>query len=277
MAASLVEALSDPRPCACGCHDQLTVDERAQGAASLFRLDDALRGWGYLPLYEVRGHALWDAAQKQNDTSYRGVPLRDEECLYSRLVGSAVHEVLHALGGEPAGCNYGMGFGLPYGVPPEVPAGDERAYLEPFNRAEARAWAGVQPLARALFGIEWTLRRARDVGTYCFSPGNSTVEVPPGFRAVGHVDRQRQTERYYALARRLEEEARAWFDQADTVAALAARFAEAEAKGAKARARPWPDPVAIARKRPRPYGRNEVCGCGSGKKWKVCCGAALAT
>jgi hypothetical protein len=268
-----VEALSSPRPCACRCHDELTVEDRTQGATALFRMDDALRGWGYLPLYQIRGHALWDAAQKANDTAYRGVPLRDEECLYSRLVGSAVHEVLHALCGDPAACNYGMGFGLPYGVPTDVPPGDERDHLAPFNRAEARAWAGVQPFARALFGIDWTLRRARDVGTYCFAPGNSTVDVPPGFRAVGHVDRQRQPERYYALARCLEDEARAFFAAGENLADFAARFGEAERRGAGRRVRAWPDPAALARLPPRPYGRNDVCGCGSGKKWKKCCGA----
>ncbi len=139
----IVEAYERPHRCACDCHATLTVEERAQGVEAMFRLDDALRGWGYVPLYEVGAHRLYREAQRANDPSYRGIAVRDEVCLYRRLVGFAVHEALHALQGDPSLANHGIPFGLPYGVPSELPAGSERAYLHPFNQAEARAWVGV--------------------------------------------------------------------------------------------------------------------------------------
>jgi hypothetical protein len=231
-----------------------------------------MRGWSYTPLYEVGAHRLFREAQRANDASYRGIAVRDEVCVYRRLVGFAVHETLHALQGDPSRANHGIPFGLPYGVPSELPTGTERAFLHPFNQAEARAWVGVQPLARALFGIEWTLRTARDVGTYGFAGGNAIVDVPAGFRAVPHVDRQHHAERYYALAQRLEDEAAAWFTD-KKVRELCARFEEAEARGRLLRRKKYPPPVELARRDPLPLGRNDPCPCGSGEKYKKCCGA----
>jgi hypothetical protein len=240
----------------------------------MYRFDDAMRGWGYEPLYEPKANQLWREAQAKNDTSYRGVAVRDEECVYRRLVGAAVHELIHLFNGDPEKANYGVPFGLPYGVPLDVPAEPraERAYLDPFNRAEARAWVGIADVAEALFGIDWTLRTARDVGTYGFVPGNARVDVPPGFRRIAHVDRTIQPERYYDLARRIEEEERAWFSDA-RLAQLSARFADAEARGRAQRSEPYPAPERIAALGPKEPGRNEMCGCGSGKKYKKCCGA----
>jgi len=275
MALGLVDALSRPHPCPCDCFEALTVEERAQGIAALFRFDDAMRGWGYDPLYDPQAHNLFRAAQRANDASYRGVAVRDHACVTSRLLGFAVHEVLHALHGDTTQANYGIPFGMPYGVPESLPVGEERAYIEPFNRGEARAWVGVVPFAEAAFGIRWRLRTARDVGTYGFVGGNAIVDVPPGFRAVPHVDRVHHPERYYALARRLEEEERAAFTPA-FVDELVARFAEAERLGAAKRKRPWPDPMALARIAPKWPGRNDPCICGSGKKWKACCEANLS-
>lgn len=271
-APGLVEVLRRPPPCACDCHLTLTVDERRAAIEALFRCDDAMRGWGYLPLYTPSAPKLWREAQAKNDTAYRCVAVRAEACVYRRLLGFAVHESLHALHGDPTRANYGIPFGLPYGVPVESPDGGEAAYLHPFNQGEARAWVGVQPLARVLFGIEWTLRTARDVGTYGFAGGNAVVEVPPGFRPVPHVDRQHHPERYYALARKLEDEARAYFSD-EKLAELAGRFDEAAAKGRTLRKTPWPPADQLARLGPVLPGRNDPCLCGSGEKLKKCCGA----
>src|SRR5262249_43988044 len=205
-----LEARRGPPPGAADCWNGLTTAERRQGIAAMFRFDDAMRGWGYTPLYQPAAPKLWREAQKRNDTSYRCIAVRDEACVYRRLVGFAVHETLHALEGDTSLPNYGVPFGLPYGVPLDLPEGGEKEYLERFNVGEARAWVGVQPLSRSLFGIEWPLRTARDVGTYGFPGGNAVVDVPPGFRAVPHVDRVHHPQRYYALARRLEDDARAY-------------------------------------------------------------------
>jgi SEC-C motif len=269
---TLIDALGRPPPCVCDCFNGLTVEERAQGIGAMFRFDDAIRGWGYLPLYEPAAPALWRAAQKKNDTTYRCIAVRDEACVYRRLVGFAVHETIHALEGDTSLANYGVPFGLPYGVPVDLPEGDEKDYLNRFNVGEARAWVGVAPLGRALFGIDWELRTARDVGTYGFPGGNAIVDVPPGFRPVPHVDRQLHPQRYYALARRLEDEARNYFTD-ERLTEMRARFETAETAGQKKRKQPWPDPLELARIPPSRPGRNDLCVCGSGKKFKKCCGA----
>src|SRR5262249_49283709 len=155
MAVSLLSALQDPVQCRCECHQTLTAEERTLGIAGLFRFDDTLRGWGYEPLYEVGAERLWHEAQARNDPNYRGVAVRDGVCIYRRLVGFAVHELLHALQGDTALANYGVPFGLPYAVPSEVPVGGEKPVLARFNEMEARAFVGVGPAAQAWFGIDW--------------------------------------------------------------------------------------------------------------------------
>ena len=238
----------------------------------MMRFDDALRGWGYEPLYEPRAHGLFHEARMRNDASYRGVPVRDHACIYTRLVGFAVHELIHAAVGEPGEANYGVPWGLPYGVPEDLPAGEEEGHLLPFNLAEACAFVGVGAYARALFGIEWPLATARDVGTYGFFGGNALVEVPPGFRPIPHVDRQIAPTVYYPLARDLEARARAFID-ASTLADWCEAFRAAEEVGRARRPKPFPEPAALAAIEPVAVGRNDLCVCGSGKKFKRCCGA----
>jgi hypothetical protein len=265
----LVSVLRDPLPCACACHATLTLEQRAQGVAAMYRFDDAMHGWGYQPDYTMGAHRLWRAAQLRGDPGYRGIAVRDHACVYRRLVGFAVHEVLHALCGDPVRANYGIPFGLPYGVPVDVPPAEEKAYLARFNDQEARAFVGVAPLARALFGIDWAVYTARDVGTYGFAGGMSIVDVPAGYRPVPHVDRQNQPDRYYALARRLEREASVWVDA--HLGELVAGFEAAETRGRSARQVRRPPPEQLAARPPRTPGRNDPCPCGSGQKFKRCC------
>ena len=128
-------------------------------------------------------------------------------------------------------------------------------------------------LAARLYGVDWPLRTARDVGTYGFVGGNALVEVPPGFRPVPHYDRQEHPTRYYALARRIEDEARAWFTP-ERIEALVARVEAAERTGRGKRPCAFPPAAELARLRPGKLGRNDLCPCGSGEKWKRCCGQA---
>jgi hypothetical protein len=197
--------------------------------------------------------------------------VRFGECIYRRLLGSMVHECLHAIGGDVSKPNYGYLFGLPYGVPEDVPASEEEAFLEPFNVGEARAWVGVWIVARRMFGVDWDLRTARDIGTYGFPGGNALVPVPAGFRAVAHIDRQHHAERYYARGRALEAGARAWFEEPGNLDMVVRRIDEAAAVGNKKRPRKYPDPATVARTAPKKIGRNEACVCGSAQKFKDCC------
>jgi hypothetical protein len=268
--AGLLDVLERPYPCACACHEMLSAEERAQGVSALFRLDDAFRGWDYDPIYELGADRLFRAQKERNDAGFRGIAMRDDTCNSRRLVGFAIHEMIHLLDGDPTKSNYGMPWGLPYGVPPEV--GDDAAYLDRFNRSEARAWVGVATLARHFFSIAWQLLTARDVGTYGFPGGNALVDVPPGYRAVPHWDPIHHKARYYALARKLEEEERAFFTD-EKLAEWRSRFEEAERRGAAKRKQPWPAPEKIAAIAPRLPDRNDPCLCGSGKKYKKCCGA----
>jgi hypothetical protein len=270
---TIADALTTARTCPCACHATLSVTDKTRGVAALYRCDDALRGFGYSPLYDVHGDALWREAQKRNDATYRGVAVRFGECIYRRLLGSMLHEIIHASVGDTSKANYGIPFGLPYGVPESIPPSEEERYLDAHNFCEARAFVGVWILGRAMFQIDWDLRTARDVGTYGFVGGNALVSVPKGFRPVAHIDRNHHTDRYYARARKLEDTARTWFD-APRVNAMIAGVNEAAAKGAASRPGRWPEPEVVARLAPKKIGRNEPCTCGSAKKVKQCCGDA---
>jgi len=268
---TVVSAVTSHRVCPCNCFAELPADERAKGIAAVYELDDALRGWGYTPIYDVHGDRLWREAQRKNDPDYRGVAVRFDECIYRRLLGSMLHECIHAACGDVTKANYGVLFGLPYSVPVDVPEKDEEAFLEPFNFGEARAWVGVWILGRHLFGLDWNLRTARDIGTYCFVGGNALVPALPGYRAVAHIDRQHHPERYYARGRKLEERARAWFEEGDNLAVMTRAIKEAAAIGHRKRPLRYPAPEVVAKAPPKKVGRNEPCVCGSGQKFKDCC------
>jgi hypothetical protein len=268
---NVAEAVSTARVCPCDCHRSLPFEERRKGIAAVYHLDDALRGWGYTPLYDVHGDRIWRETQKRNPSAYRSVAVRFGECIHRRLLGSMIHECLHAAFGDVSKPNYGILFGLPYGVPAEVPPSDEETFLEPFNFAEARAWVGVWIVGRGRFGVDWDLRTARDIGTYCFPGGNALVSVPAGFRQVAHVDRQHHPERYYAKGRALEERARRWFEDAANLGDVIAKIDAAAELGRKKRPQAYPDPAVVARAVPRKIGRNEPCVCGSADKFKDCC------
>jgi hypothetical protein len=263
--------LSQPYPCACDCFHTLALEQRVRGIEALYRIDDILRGWDYVPIYDLAADGLYRQAQREAEPDYRGIPLRDDACIYRRLTGFALHELIHALEGDVSRANYGIPWGAPYAVPESVPERDEAAFLAPFNRGEARAFVGVGPVGQALFGIDWSTYTARDVGTYGFCGGNARVDPPRGFRAVLHVDVVHHRERYRRLARALEDRERDYFSD-EKLREFAARVAEPEARGHKLRKTTYPPAEQLARVTPRLPGRNDACICGSGKKYKLCCG-----
>jgi hypothetical protein len=268
---SIVEAVLAQRHCPCDCHGTLAAEARVRGIAAIYHGDDALRGWGYKPIYELHGDALWREAQQKNDPNYRGIAVRFGECIYRRLLGSMLHELLHASFGDTTKANYGIPFGCPYGVPLDVPPSEEEAYLAKFNFCEARAWTGVWILGRSLFDIDWDVRTARDIGTYGFVGGNAFVQVPKGYRPVAHVDRQHHPERYYRLGRKLEEDARAWFTE-ENLEGVMRGIEQAAARGKSARPRKYPEPEAVGRMAPKKIGQSEPCVCGSTRRYRECCG-----
>jgi len=266
-------ALARPHPCPCDCFRTLDIDERTRGVEAMYRFDDAMHGWGYQPLYEPTADKLYRIAQARNDAGFRAIPVRDGPCVYRRLVGFAVHEIIHAVMGDTSKANYGIPWGAPYGVPLDVLPGDEARFLAPFNKAEAMAFIGVGAVAEELFGIDWTVYTARDVGTYGFPGGNAIVPCPTGFRPVPHYDSVHHPSEYYALARALEREARKALD--DTfMTRVRSAFEAAEARGASRKKPPRPSPSDVALVAPRMPGRNDLCLCGSAKKYKKCCGSA---
>ena len=273
MPATVVDAVRSPLPCACQCHDALSFDERVAGIEALYRFDDAMRGWGQTVIWDLAAPTLWRIQQQLGEV--RWVTVRDGPCIHSRLLGFCVHETIHAMCGDPSLPNYGTPVGLPYGVPESVAPSEEAAYLHPFNQHEARAWVGLAAVAYRLFAIEWTLLPAREVGTYGLPGGNALVEVPAGYRKVAHYDHRTHTRRYMALAQKLEDEARAWFSEAK-LEEIAQKFEAAEAIGRAQRPSSYPSPKEMARIRPKKPGRNDLCPCGSIKKWKQCCGLAIS-
>ena len=247
------------------------MDAREAGVRALYVLDDALRGWGYRVTYELHGDALFKESQKKNDLTSRLVSPRFGECIYRRLVGSMLHETLHACFGDPTQSNYGMQWLLPYRVPESVKESDEEDYLRPFNFGEARAWVGVWILGRAMFGIEWNVRTARDIGTYAFVGGNALNPPVPGYRSIAHIDRNHHAERYYVKGRKLEEEARAWLTP-EHVRETIEKIRIAALIGEKSRNERYAEPAVVARWPAKKIERNEACVCGSAKKYKTCCG-----
>jgi hypothetical protein len=268
--ATVVDAVKTPYPCPCRCHEALSVDERMAGIAALYRFDDAMRGFGQTVIWDLAAPTLWRVQQQLGEVKW--VAVRDGGCIHSRLLGFCVHELIHAMCGDATAPNWGTPVGLPYGVPENIAPADEADYLHQFNQHEARAWVGLQAVAYRLFAIEWTLLPARDVGTYGFVGGNAVVDVPPGYRRVPHFDHGAHPRRYYALARKLEDEAREWFTPLK-LDEIATRFEAAEAIGRAARPGEFPSPREVARIRPKKPGRNDLCICGSMRKWKACCGA----
>lgn len=198
--------------------------------------------------------------------------------MYKRLVGSMLHEILHALHGDTTRANYGIPYGLPYGVPEDVPPSDEERFLGRFNEAEARAFVGVWILGRELFAIDWNLRTARDVGTYVLAQGNALVSVPRGFRPVAHLDRKHHERRYYVRARKLEDDARAELEKPEVLAGLVTRVRSAAEEGRARRAK-RPPARDFARMAPKRTLLGDACTCGSQKNYGDCCargaGAAM--
>jgi hypothetical protein len=274
MPATVVDAVKSPFPCSCACHDRLSLDERAAGIEALYRFDDAMRGWGQTVIWDLAAPTLWKV-QKELGNEVKWVIVRENGCIHSRLLGFCVHELIHAVNGDPTAPNYGTPMGVPYGVPESVDRVDEAAFLHPYNEHEARAWTGIEAVGFRLFGIAWTLLPARSVGTYGFVGGNALVDVPPGYRAVPHWDEIHHPKRYFPMARKLEAEARDWFTPTK-LDEIAAKFEAAEALGRAQRPTTFPSPREVARIKPQKPGRNDLCICGSMRKWKQCCGAQLA-
>ena len=94
--------------------------------------------------------------------------------------------------------------------------------------------SACRPVAHALFGIDWGVYTARDVGTYGFPGGNAIVPAPRGFRQVPHWDRQHHRREYYARARALEDAERSYFTD-EKLREYAIRLGAAEAVGEKRR------------------------------------------
>ncbi len=270
MPATVVDAVRSPLPCACQCHELLSLEDRVAGIEALYRFDDAMRGWGQTVIWDLAAPTLWRIQQQLGEVKW--VAVRDGPCIHSRLLGFCIHELIHAMCGDPEAPNYGTPVGLPYGVPESIPPTEEAAYLHTFNQHEARAWVGISAVGYRLFQIEWPLLPAREVGTYGFPGGNALVDIPAGYRKVAHYDHLNHNRRYMALAHQLEDEARDWFTEGK-LDEIATRFEAAETIGRAKRPSKYPSPKEMARLKPKKPGRNDLCPCGSMKKWKQCCGA----
>jgi hypothetical protein len=271
--ATVVDAVKTPFPCACACHERLSLDERAAGIEALYRFDDAMRGWNQTVIWDLAAPTLWKLQKQLGEVKW--VAVRESGCIHARLLGFCVHELIHAMSGDPTLPNFGTPVGLPYGVPVDLDPKDEASYLHPFNQNEARAWVGLEAVAFRLFKIEWTILPARDVGTYCFVGGNAIEPVPEGYRPVAYWDEVHHPQRYFPLARKMEADAREWFTPAK-LDEIAAKFEAAEAIGRERRPTKYLAPREAARIRLQKPGRNDLCVCGSMRKWKHCCGAQLA-
>ena len=144
--------------------------------------------------------------------------------------------------GDPTLPNYGTPVGLPYGVPEAVPPTDEAAYLAPVQPERgARVGRARGGRATACSGSSGRCcPRATSAPTASPAATRSST-CPPGYRRVPHYDHQHHTRRYYALARKLEDEARDWFTDGE------ARRDRREVRGRRGdRPRGAPDGVSAA-------------------------------
>src|SRR5206468_1844601 len=116
---------------------------------------------------------------------------------------------------------------------------DEPEYLAKHNFCEARAFVGVWVVSRELFAIDFDVRTARDVGTYGFVGANALVPVGKAYRPVAHIDPVAHADRYLTKARRLEDEARAWFTP-ERIAELRTGIDAAAERGRATRRGPRP-------------------------------------
>ena len=167
--------------------------------------------------------------------------------------------------------NYGIPWGAPYSVPVDLPEGEEAAFLHPFNVGEARAFVGVRPVApgalRHRLGRLHRARRRHLRLRRRQRHRRRAARLPPG-AALGSVSTIRASTT--RCARALEEAERGYFTD-EKLREL--RRALRRRRGARPHASQERAPAAdeLARIPPRLPGRNDVCLCGSGEKYKKCC------
>ena len=119
-----------------------------------------------------------------------------------------------------------------------------------------------------------TLLPARDVGTYGFAGGNALVDVPAGLSPRRRTSITSTIRAATTRSRASSRTRRATGSPPRRLDEIAARFEAAEAIGrAQRAARISAAARDGAASRPKKPGRNDLCMCGSMRKWKQCCGA----
>ena len=167
MPATVVDAVKTPFPCACACHERLSLDERAAGIEALYRFDDAMRGWNQTVIWDLAAPTLWKLQKQLGEVKW--VAVRESGCIHARLLGFCVHELIHAMCGDPTLPNFGTPVGLPYGVPIALDPKDAETYI---NRGKAYAAKGDNDRAIADYGPDEIrlMRRCQVMATKVFDP-----------------------------------------------------------------------------------------------------------
>jgi len=78
-----------------------------------------MRGFGQTVIWDLATPLLWRV--QQHLESAKWVAVRESDCIHSRLLGFCVHELIHAMCGDPEAPNGGSPVGLRYGVPESLP------------------------------------------------------------------------------------------------------------------------------------------------------------
>ena len=284
-ASTVVDALSSAVPVRAATASTRSPSTSArQGIEAMFRFDDALRGWGYQPIYELgRRRALPRGAARRPIPSYRGIAVRDDACVYRRLVGFAVHELIHALDGDATQANYGIPFGAALRrAARRSPTGDEAAYLASVQRRRGARLGRRRAAGRSALRHRLGASTPRATSAPTASPAATPSSTAPPRLPPGAALGSRSTIRALLRAARARSKTTSAPTSPTTSCAdCVTRFDAAEARGRKPaqgrrarRRRAGAHPAALP-------GRNDPCLCGSGKKYKKCCaaryGAASAT
>ena len=272
---TVVDALSSPYPCGCDCF-HYAHRRRAHPRASRRSIASTTRCAAGAISRSTSSPPTCSIARRKPKPirSIAASRMRDDACVYRRLVGFAVHELIHALEGDPTKANYGIPWGAPYNVPVDLPEGDEAAFLHPLQRRRgARLRRRCRPSpTRSSASTGASTPRATSAPTASPAATRSSRRRAASARCrtgIASTTRASIT-RVRAHSRRPSAATSPTRNYATTPPLRRRRGARSQsAQG------PFPPPDKLARITPRLPGRNDACICGSGEKFKKCCGANL--
>ena len=234
-----------------------------------------MRGWGQTVIWDLAAPTLWRLQQQ----------------LGERAVGRGARERLHPQPAarvlrpraDPRDVRRSRGAELGHAGRPAVRrarvggAGRRGGLPPPVQPARgARVGRARRGRATGCSGSSGRCSRRATSGPTASPGGNALVDVPAGYRARAAL-RPRASHAGATTRSPASWRTRRATGSPPRSSTRSPRGSRPPRRGARARRpRAFPAPREVARMRPRKPGRNDLCVCGSMRKWKQCCGAVLA-